>query len=142
MNVVHEVLDALIPWADFSDAETQDVFLRGVPFFLVAGYLYLTVYATAVRSIRGPKDSQVLSQIAITAALVFYVGMLATNFANLRRWPEPYFDVARVVMGIAATIGIWTAGRYAWRATVDEVRYWRYWWRRRRRKRRHEEEQS
>lgn len=130
MNAVHEVLDWVFPWIDFSNKADQDLYLRAVPFWFAAIYLSLLLYTILIRSIRGPKDSQVWSQVIVKGAIIAYFSLLSLNFTRWWSAPPSLFDVVRIVLGTGAVIGIPVMLWYAWVATRDEARYRREQWRR------------
>lgn len=115
------VIDLLnhIPFLDFTDPTVKRIALRAVTFTVVALYFTINALTILLRAIIGPRDSQVVSQFIAKVMLVTYLVLLAWNYWGGGSASIVVFDTVRVLMMIAAIIGIPISLFYLWRAIQD-----------------------
>lgn len=131
MNVLHEILDMVLPF-NFADPDVRRVALRAIPFSAAAFFFFLGLVTILVRSIRGQKDGYVISEIVTKGALIVYLVALSLNYWEIWRGNELFFDINRVWLGGGALIGLPLVARYLFFAVQDEWRYWRNRWKEKR----------
>lgn len=123
MNEIHQLLNEIIPWLDFSEARTQEVWLRAIPFAGLALYFAMNVYTIALRAVMGVFDWYVTSQLFVKTGLILWIGLLFLNYGFHLTAPSLLYDVSRLWLLAGALFGIYPTYRYARRATTDFL-----WW--------------